>query len=102
MHRARDALRPCLSFLALEDGSEADWALGAGAGSALGPGAGRAPHPHRAALRGRPRAGRPGQTTPPAQPCLSPLPSRPRRAPLPGRSDRLLAARSAARPEGGP
>jgi hypothetical protein len=67
--RALDALRLTRAFLLLEDDHDVDWEVGRD-------GRVQASHPHRAPLRGRLTARRPGQTAPAPQVCLCPVPQR--------------------------
>jgi hypothetical protein len=64
--RALDALRLTRSFLLLEDGHDVDWEVDQDEHL-------QAIHPHRAPLRGRHGARRPGQPAPSAHVCLSPV-----------------------------
>jgi hypothetical protein len=64
--RALDALRLTRSFLLLEDGHDVDWEVGQDEHF-------QAIHPHRAPLRGRRTARRPGQPAPVRHLCLCPV-----------------------------
>ncbi|HWX97027.1 MAG TPA: hypothetical protein VNZ01_09270 [Solirubrobacteraceae bacterium] len=64
--RALDALRLTRSFLLLEDGHDVDWEVGQDEHSQTN-------HPHRAPLRGRRTARRPGQPAPVRHVCLCPV-----------------------------
>jgi hypothetical protein len=85
--RALGALRLTRSFLMLEDDYDVDWEVDPNEHL-------QAPHPHRAPLRGRARARRPGIPSPRDHVCLTPLSSdaraphrgKPRGAPATARS----------------
>jgi hypothetical protein len=64
--RALDALRLTRSFLLLEDDHDVDWEVGQEEHF-------QAIHPHRAPLRGRRTARRPGQPAPVRHVCLCPV-----------------------------
>jgi hypothetical protein len=64
--RALGALRLTRSFLLLEDDYDVDWEVDQDEHS-------QAPHPHRAPLRGRVPARRPGSPERVSQPCLCPV-----------------------------
>jgi hypothetical protein len=68
--RALGALRLTRSFLLLEDDHDVDWEVGQDEQA-------NATHPHRAPLRGRLQARRPGQPAPAPHVCISPLPRPP-------------------------
>jgi hypothetical protein len=82
--RALDALRLTRSFLLLEDGHDVDWEVGQDEPT-------QAIHPHRAPLRGRCAARRPGETAAAPQVCISPI--RRSEPSVPGRRHQALRAR---------